>query len=35
LRALEIIAINGIVTDAVDLERARSRSVRVTTTRVC
>ncbi len=30
--ALEIIAINGIGTDAVDLERARARSVRVTTT---
>ncbi|HEY6432069.1 MAG TPA: 2-hydroxyacid dehydrogenase [Acetobacteraceae bacterium] len=32
LPALEIIAINGIGTDAVDLERARSRRVRVTTT---
>ena len=32
LPALEIIAINGIGTDAVDLERARARSVRVTTT---
>ncbi len=32
LPALEIIAINGIGTDAVDLERARGRSVRVTTT---
>jgi hydroxypyruvate reductase len=32
LPALEIIAINGIGTDAVDLERARSRGVRVTTT---
>jgi hydroxypyruvate reductase len=29
---LEIIAINGIGTDAVDLERARARGVRVTTT---
>ena len=32
LPALEIIAINGIGTDAVDLERARHRGVRVTTT---
>src|SRR5271169_7051552 len=32
LLALEIIAINGIGTDAVDLELARARSVRVTTT---
>jgi hydroxypyruvate reductase len=32
LPALEIIAINGIGTDAVDLERARARSVRVTIT---
>src|SRR5271163_731655 len=32
LPALEIIAINGIGTDAVDLERARARSIRVTTT---
>jgi hydroxypyruvate reductase len=32
LPALEIIAINGIGTDAVDLGRARARSVRVTTT---
>ena len=32
LPALEIIAINGIGTDAVDLERARARAVRVTTT---
>jgi hydroxypyruvate reductase len=32
LPALEIITINGIGTDAVDLERARARSVRVTTT---
>jgi hydroxypyruvate reductase len=32
LRALEIIAINGIGTDAVDLERARARKVRVTVT---
>jgi hydroxypyruvate reductase len=32
LPVLEIIAINGIGTDAVDLERARARSVRVTTT---
>ncbi len=32
LPALEIIAINGIGTDAVDLERARARRVRVTTT---
>ena len=32
LPALEIIAINGIGTDAVDLEHARARSVRVTTT---
>ena len=32
LPALEVIAINGIGTDAVDLERARARSVRVTTT---
>ena len=32
LPALEIIAINGIGTDAVDLERARERGVRVTTT---
>lgn len=32
LPALEIIAINGIGTDAVDLELARARSVRVTTT---
>jgi hydroxypyruvate reductase len=33
LPRLEIIAINGIGTDAVDLERARARSVRVTTTK--
>jgi lactate dehydrogenase-like 2-hydroxyacid dehydrogenase len=32
LPALEIIAINGIGTDAVDLERALARGVRVTTT---
>ncbi len=32
LPALEIIAINGVGTDAVDLERARTRGVRVTTT---
>jgi hydroxypyruvate reductase len=32
LPALEIIAINGIGTDAVDLELAKARSVRVTTT---
>ena len=32
LPALEIIAINGIGTDAVDLERAQARGVRVTTT---
>lgn len=32
LPALEIIAINGIGTDAVDLERARARGIRVTTT---
>jgi len=32
LPALEIIAINGIGTDAVDLERARARKIRVTTT---
>ena len=32
LPRLEILAINGIGTDAVDLERARARSVRVTTT---
>ena len=32
LPALEIIAINGIGTDAVDLDRARARGVRVTTT---
>jgi len=32
LPVLEIIAINGIGTDAVDLERARVRGVRVTTT---
>jgi hydroxypyruvate reductase len=32
LPALEIIVINGIGTDAVDLERARTRSIRVTTT---
>jgi hydroxypyruvate reductase len=32
LPALEIIAINGIGTDAVDLAHARARSVRVTTT---
>jgi lactate dehydrogenase-like 2-hydroxyacid dehydrogenase len=32
LPALEIITINGIGTDAVDLERARERGVRVTTT---
>jgi hydroxypyruvate reductase len=32
LPRLEIIAINGIGTDAVDLQRARARSVRVTTT---
>jgi hydroxypyruvate reductase len=32
LPALEIIAINGVGTDAVDLEQARARSVRVTTT---
>jgi hydroxypyruvate reductase len=29
---LEIIAINGVGTDAIDLDRARSRSIRVTTT---
>jgi hydroxypyruvate reductase len=32
LPRLEIIAINGIGSDALDLERARARSVRVTTT---
>jgi len=32
LPALEIIAINGIGTDAVDLERAKRRKIRVTTT---
>lgn len=32
LPALEVIAINGIGTDAVDLDRARARGVRVTTT---
>jgi lactate dehydrogenase-like 2-hydroxyacid dehydrogenase len=32
LPALEIIAINGIGTDAVDLEHARARGIRVTTT---
>jgi phosphoglycerate dehydrogenase-like enzyme len=32
LPRLEIVAINGIGADAVDLERARARSVRVTTT---
>jgi lactate dehydrogenase-like 2-hydroxyacid dehydrogenase len=32
LPALEIIAINGIGTDAVDLDRARARGIRVTTT---
>jgi hydroxypyruvate reductase len=32
LPALEIIAINGIGTDAVNLDRARQRSIRVTTT---
>src|SRR5690242_10124307 len=32
LPALEIIAINGIGTDAVDLERAKARNIRVTTT---
>lgn len=32
LPALEIIAINGVGTDAVDLQRARDRGVRVTTT---
>jgi hydroxypyruvate reductase len=32
LPALEIIAINGIGTDAVDLDRARRRKIRVTTT---
>lgn len=32
LPALEIIAINGIGTDAVDLDHARARSIRVTTT---
>lgn len=32
LPALEIIAINGIGTDAVDLQHARARSLRVTTT---
>ena len=32
LPALEIIAVNGIGTDAVDLERARGRGIRVTTT---
>lgn len=32
LPALEIIAINGVGTDAVDLQRARERGVRVTTT---
>jgi len=32
LPALEIIAINGIGTDAVDLERARARGIRVSTT---
>lgn len=32
LPKLEIITINGVGTDAVDLERARARSIRVTTT---
>ena len=32
LPGLEIIAINGVGTDAVDLERARARGIRVTTT---
>jgi lactate dehydrogenase-like 2-hydroxyacid dehydrogenase len=32
LPRLEIIAINGVGTDAVDLDRARARSIRVTTT---
>jgi hydroxypyruvate reductase len=32
LPRLEIIAINGVGTDAVDLERARARGIRVTTT---
>ncbi|HLW93577.1 MAG TPA: 2-hydroxyacid dehydrogenase [Roseiarcus sp.] len=32
LTALEIIAIRGVGTDAVDLDRARKRSIRVTTT---
>jgi len=32
LPALEMIAINGIGTDAVDLDRARARKIRVTTT---
>lgn len=32
LPALEIIAINGIGTDAVDLQRAKARAIRVTTT---
>lgn len=32
LGALEIVAINGIGTDAVDLERARARGIHVTTT---
>ncbi|MDS0796255.1 2-hydroxyacid dehydrogenase, partial [Burkholderia pseudomultivorans] len=32
LPALEIVAINGIGTDAVDLERARARGIHVTTT---
>ena len=32
LPKLEIIAINGVGTDAVDMERARTRSIRVTTT---
>jgi hydroxypyruvate reductase len=32
LPKLEIIAINGVGTDAVDLERARARGIRVTTT---
>lgn len=35
LPQLEIIAISGIGTHAVDLEHARARSVRVTTTRMC
>lgn len=32
LPALEIVAVNGVGTDAVDLEQARARSIRVTTT---